>query len=39
VSFAEREGLLTAVGLMILPFVIFVVLVKLLPPWPERKAS
>jgi Ni/Fe-hydrogenase subunit HybB-like protein len=37
VSFAEREGLLPAVGLMILPLVIFVVLVKLLPPWPERK--
>jgi Ni/Fe-hydrogenase subunit HybB-like protein len=39
VSFAAREGLFTAVGLMILPFVIFVVLVKLLPPWPERKTS
>jgi Ni/Fe-hydrogenase subunit HybB-like protein len=39
VSFAEREGLLTAVALMILPFLIFGVLVKLLPPWPERKTS
>jgi len=39
VSFAEREGLLTAVALMILPFLIFGVLVKLLPPWPDRKAS
>jgi hypothetical protein len=37
VSFAAREGLFAAVGLMILPFLIFVVLVKLLPPWPERK--
>jgi Ni/Fe-hydrogenase subunit HybB-like protein len=35
VQFAAREGLLTAVALMILPFVIFVILVKLLPPWPE----
>ena len=39
VEFAAREGLLPAVGLMILPFVIFVVLVKLLPPWPEREAT
>ena len=39
VSFAAREGLLPAVALMILPFVIFVVLVKLLPPWPDRKAT
>ena len=37
VQFAAREGLLPAIGLMILPFVIFVVLVKLLPPWPERE--
>jgi formate-dependent nitrite reductase membrane component NrfD len=34
-SFATREGLLTAIALMILPFVILWVLVKLLPPWPE----
>ncbi|HMD69977.1 MAG TPA: NrfD/PsrC family molybdoenzyme membrane anchor subunit [Bryobacteraceae bacterium] len=33
VEFAAREGLLTAVALMILPLAIFVVLVKLLPPW------
>jgi Ni/Fe-hydrogenase subunit HybB-like protein len=39
VQFAAREGLLTAIGLMILPFVIFVVLVKLLPPWPERETT
>jgi len=38
-EFAAREGLLTAIALMILPFVIFVVLVKLLPPWPEREAG
>jgi len=35
VQFAAREGLLTAIALMILPFAIFVALVKLLPPWPE----
>jgi Ni/Fe-hydrogenase subunit HybB-like protein len=33
-----REGLLSAIALMILPFVIFLVLVKLLPPWQEEKA-
>ena len=33
VEFAAREGLLTAIGLMILPFALVVVLVKLLPPW------
>jgi Ni/Fe-hydrogenase subunit HybB-like protein len=39
VEFAAKEGLLPAILLMILPFAIFVVLVKLLPPWPEREAS
>ena len=39
VAFAAREGLLPAIGLMILPFVIVVVLVKLLPPWAGREAS
>jgi Ni/Fe-hydrogenase subunit HybB-like protein len=34
-GFATREGLLTAIALMILPFVILWVLVKLLPPWTE----
>jgi hypothetical protein len=33
-----REGLLPAIALMLLPFVIFLVLVKLLPPWPEHEA-
>ena len=33
-----REGLLSAIALMILPFVIFLVLIKLLPPWQEEKA-
>jgi Ni/Fe-hydrogenase subunit HybB-like protein len=39
VQFAAREGLLMAIALMILPFAIFVVLVKLLPPWTERKSA
>jgi Ni/Fe-hydrogenase subunit HybB-like protein len=34
-----REGLLMAIGLTILPFVILWVLVKLLPPWPERSSG
>jgi Ni/Fe-hydrogenase subunit HybB-like protein len=36
-AFATREGLLTAIGLMILPFCILWVLVKLLPPWPDAE--
>jgi Ni/Fe-hydrogenase subunit HybB-like protein len=36
VGFVTREGLLPAIALMLLPFVIFVVLVKLLPPWQEQ---
>lgn len=38
-EFATREGLLTAVALMILPFLILWVLVKLLPPWPEERTG
>jgi predicted membrane protein len=34
-GFATREGLLTAIVLMILPFPILWVLIKLLPPWQE----
>src|SRR5208337_1176582 len=34
-AFATREGLLAAIVLMILPFGILWVLVKLLPPWPD----
>jgi Ni/Fe-hydrogenase subunit HybB-like protein len=37
-GFATREGLLTAILLMILPFIILWVLVKLLPPWPDADA-
>jgi len=35
-DFATREGLLPAIVLMVLPFLILWVLVKLLPPWPEE---
>jgi Ni/Fe-hydrogenase subunit HybB-like protein len=39
-SFATREGLLPAILLMILPFVILAALVRLLPPWTDgREAS
>ncbi len=31
-----REGLLVAIGLTILPLLFLWVLVKLLPPWPEK---
>lgn len=34
-GFATREGLLPALLLLILPFAILYVLVRLLPPWPE----
>jgi len=36
VDLVSREGLLISVGLMILPFIILWVLIKFLPPWPER---
>ena len=36
-EFATREGLLPAILLMILPFVILWVLVKLLPPWGRTR--
>jgi Ni/Fe-hydrogenase subunit HybB-like protein len=38
-DFATREGLLPAILLMVLPFAILWVLVRLLPPWPERPAE
>ncbi len=37
-DFVTREGLLPAILLMLLPFAIFAVLVKILPPWPEGEA-
>jgi Ni/Fe-hydrogenase subunit HybB-like protein len=36
-GFATREGLLTAIVLMILPFFILLGLVKLLPPWQDTE--
>ena len=38
-QFATREGLLPAVVLMVLPFVILWVLVRLLPPWDEEETE
>jgi len=38
VGFVAREGLLSAIALTLLPFAILWVLVKLLPPWPDREA-
>ena len=38
-AFATREGLLVAILLTILPLLILGVLVKLLPPWPEKAAT
>jgi len=37
-AFVTREGLVPAVALMILPFVILYVLIKVLPPWYEESA-
>ncbi len=37
-EFATREGLGASIALMLLPFVILLVLLKLLPPWEEREA-
>ncbi|HEV2306462.1 MAG TPA: NrfD/PsrC family molybdoenzyme membrane anchor subunit [Candidatus Acidoferrales bacterium] len=38
IAFVTREGLLTAIVLMLLPFPLLWILVKLLPPWPDREA-
>ena len=38
-EFATREGLLPAVALILLPFLILWILVKLLPPWPKSEAT
>ncbi|MSR83913.1 MAG: hypothetical protein EXS58_13485 [Candidatus Latescibacteria bacterium] len=32
------EGLLTSVALLILPFIILMVLIKIRPPWPDAEA-
>jgi Ni/Fe-hydrogenase subunit HybB-like protein len=34
-GFATREGLLPAIAIMILPFVILAVLLKIFPTWPD----
>ncbi len=38
VDLVTKEGLLVAIGFIILPLIILFVLVKLLPPWPEKGA-
>jgi Ni/Fe-hydrogenase subunit HybB-like protein len=38
-ALVTREGLLVAIVLTIMPFVILWVLVKLLPPWPEETSG
>ena len=38
-EFATQEGLLMAIALMVLPFVILAVLVRLLPPWPPNAVT
>ena len=38
-AWATREGLLPAVALLLLPFAILAVLIKLLPPWRSRRHS
>lgn len=38
-GFATREGLLTSIALMVLPFFILWVLVRVLPPWPDSDAT
>ena len=38
-GFVAREGLLMAIVLSVLPFVFLWVLIKLLPPWPEKRLA
>jgi predicted membrane protein len=38
-DFVTREGLLPAVILLVLPFVILFVLIKILPPWHEENIA
>jgi len=38
VGLVSREGMLVAFALLLLPFAILWVLIKLLPPWPEEHA-
>ena len=39
IALISREGLLVSIALMIFPLVILGVLVKILPPWPERSQA
>ena len=39
VEFVTKEGLLPAVILMVLPFILLFGLLKLLPPWPDRRPA
>jgi Ni/Fe-hydrogenase subunit HybB-like protein len=39
IDFVTREGLLPAIALLLLPFAIFLVLVKVLPPWTQPKSN
>jgi hypothetical protein len=38
-EFGGLEGLFTSIGLLLLPFVILFVLVKMLPPWEEARGD
>jgi hypothetical protein len=38
-GFATREGLLPALLIMVLPFLILWVLVKILPPWEKHETE
>jgi predicted membrane protein len=38
-EFATREGLLPAILVMVLPFIILALLIRLLPPWAQEKAA
>ena len=39
IGFVAKEGLLSAIVLTLLPFVILWILVKLLPPWPDHREA
>jgi Ni/Fe-hydrogenase subunit HybB-like protein len=39
IDFVTREGLLPAIILLVLPFIILYVLIKILPPWQEDRTS
>jgi len=38
-GFATREGLLPALAIMVLPFLILTVLLRVLPPWGEEEVK